>query len=226
MKPRYKEAPDKSDFGADSSVIRNKGTDLSFFKSCSLPSRKNSRSFETYLDAWSKSLLAEFNTIIQNGSSSPDAVESAEDDYDEVAADSDDDSSSMRMKYRINDGGGGHQRDEFEMSPLSSPTVSPSTSEHSSSGSSASGGNRGRRTSGYLPRMGRAKQRSHVASVNNKRDPMLVNVKIYPTERPRVPEITRRGDYEFENSHHVSVVHISNVRSKIACSITIGSTLN
>ncbi len=180
---------------SDELLARNE--DLNFFKSYTLPSRPQSRNFETYLDAWSNSLLAEFNTIIQNEAAS-DSVESVDDDYDEVASDSSDDDSSMRMKYRI-----GGKRDDFEVS--SSPTGSPSTSERSSSGSSAKGNTRHSPT--YLSRMGRNKQRSHVASANNKRDPVLVNVKMYPGERARVNHV-RRGDSDFENGHHVSIDYV------------------
>lgn len=207
IKPRYVSPPRKCFADKKYSTLRTdellvEKADIAFFKSCSLPTRPDSRSFEKYLDAWSSSLLAEFNTIIQNENqcqSADAAVDSADDDYDEVAGDSSDDD-SMRMKYRVS------QRDDFEVSSSSSPTVSPSTSEHSSSGSSSANGN-ARRTPPYLSRIGRSKQRSHVASVHNKRDPTLVNVKIYPTEQPRIPEM-RRPDYEFENGHHVSDKHV------------------
>ncbi|XKL64603.1 hypothetical protein PGB90_004689 [Kerria lacca] len=201
IKPRCREIPRKyqpahnyTTLPVEDLIVKNE--DLNFFKSLSLPSRTETHSFETYLDAWSKSLLAEFNNIIHNETTS-DSVESADDDYDEVAGDSseDENESSMRMKYRIN-----KQGDDYEVSS-SSPTVSPSTSEHSS-GSSNGNGNTRRTSPPYISRMVRHKQRSHVASVNNKCDPVLVNVKIYPTEQARVPLI-RKSDYEFVNGHHV-----------------------
>lgn len=204
IKPRCREIPRKyqpahnyTTLPVEDLIVKNE--DLNFFKSLSLPSRTETHSFETYLDAWSKSLLAEFNNIIHNETTS-DSVESADDDYDEVAGDSseDENESSMRMKYRIN-----KQGDDYEVSS-SSPTVSPSTSEHSS-GSSNGNGNTRRTSPPYISRMVRHKQRSHVASVNNKCDPVLVNVKIYPTEQARVPLI-RKSDYEFVNGHHVSVL--------------------
>jgi hypothetical protein len=202
-KPCYAEATKNSAcdkkyrVGTEGAIVDEK-KGLSFSKPCTLlPSRhQNNCSFEKYLNVWSESLLAEFNTIIQDSTSSG-VVESVDDDYDEVAGDSDDD--SMRMRYRIS------QRDDFDISSSSSPTVSPSTSEHSSSGSS--GSDNTRRTPPYLSRMGRNKQRSDVASVNSKHDPRLVNVKIYSKERPKVPEM-RKAAYEFENSHHVSKQYI------------------
>lgn len=160
--------------------------DLNLFKSYSLPTRRHSRSFEKYLDAWSKGLLAEFNTIIQDDRyHGSDNAESADDDYDEVAPDSsDDDCTSMRMKYTIN-------KDDYR----ASPTVSPSTSEHSSGSSGNS-----RLTPPYISRIVKNKQRSQIASVHNKRDPVLVNVKIYPNEQPKLPEV-RRTEYEYYNGH-------------------------
>lgn len=170
--------------------------DLSSFKSYSLPSRRESRNFEKYLDLWSKSLLAEFDSLTQdeNYQRSQCNVDSADDDYDEVAEEddwSDEESSSFEnMKYRIN------KEDNFRISP----TVSPSTSEHSSSGSSA---NDNKKTPPYISRIMKSKQHSQVASINNKRDPVLVNVKIYPTEQIKTPEI-RKIDYRFQNGQHVS----------------------
>lgn len=170
----------------------NSGRDLNLFKSYSLPIRRENKSYEKYLDAWSKSLLAEFNTIIQNGPDiGSDNADSADDDYDEVAGDSsDEDCSLMRMKYTIN------KHDNYR----SSPTVSPSTSEHSSESS----GNGNRRTPPYISRIVKNKQRSQIATIHNKHDPVLVNVKIYPTEQARIPQV-RRSDYAFHNGHHVSV---------------------
>lgn len=142
------------------------------------------------MEAWSTNLLAEFDTIIGHKAAVGD------DDYDEVAGDSSEDVEGDRdddtdeydaveleesaavaeMRFRI----GGCKRDEFDL-VFSSPTVSPSVSDHSS-GSSGHGLGSGtssasaRRTPPYLMKMVCGKQRSHVATVNNKHDPVLVNV--------------------------------------------------
>lgn len=198
---------------------------MKFFRSYSLPNRRptsssssaslsstsssNPHSFETYLDAWSENLLAEFDTIIEREAAATTDLSSGDskaairsdafdadkddedDDYDEVAGDSSEDDSNVydvgeledsatvaEMKYRI----GGYKRDELDL-VSSSPTVSDRSSGSGNSsrrlGSGAYLPTTALRTPPQLAQMVRSKQRSHVASVSNKHDPVLVNVKHY-----------------------------------------------
>lgn len=198
IQPRYQQQPQLSQLTLCTKEFVAEKSNICSLKTCSLPNKTESRSFEKYLDAWSNNLLAEFATIIENegqSQTSNGAIESADDDYDEVAGDSSDDD-SMRMKYRVN------QRDDFEVTLSSSPTLSPSISEHSSSGGSSTNGIT-RKTPLHLSRIVRSKQRSHVASVQNKCDPVLVNMRMYPAELNRMSKM-HRTDYEMETSHHVS----------------------
>lgn len=198
IQPRYQQQPQLSQLTLCTKESVAEKSNICSLKTCSLPNKTQSRSFEKYLDTWSNNLLAEFATIIENEGQSQTfegTIESADDDYDEVAGDSSDDD-SMRMKYRVS------QRDDFEVTLSSSPTLSPSISEHSSSGGSSTNATT-RKTPLHLSRIVRSKQRSHVASIQNKCDPMLVNMRMYPTELNRTSKM-HRADYEMETSHHVS----------------------
>jgi len=159
------------------------------------------RCFETYLEAWSENLLAEFDTIIGHeattvtDSSSADGEAGVErdgdDDYDEVAGDSPDDDgdddpengcelgstadAEFEMKYRM----GGEM--ERERHPLDVARSSSSTISAAQSGRWSGSCEPARRTPPYLARKAGGKRRSHVATVDDKCDPVLVNVKPHST---------------------------------------------
>lgn len=129
-----------------------------------------------------------------------------DDDYDEVAGDSsdDEDDNSMRMKYRIAgvDGGGLNGRDEFATSSPS--TVSPTTSERSSSSGGSKALRRASSPQSYLSRMVKSRQRSHVASTNDERDPVLVNMKLYHQSGEMTKTESQNGNGNPLHEHRVS----------------------
>lgn len=135
-------------------------------------------------------MLAEFDTIIGHeattvtDSSSADGeagVErDADDDYDEVAGDSADDAENgcelgptadAEMKYRIG-GEMERERHQLDVPRSSSSTISAAQSDRWSDSREPA-----RRTPPYLARMAGGKRRSHVAAVDDKCDPVLVNEK-------------------------------------------------